>query len=370
MFCTKCGAQMSNEETFCSACGEYNGQVPLDMPKGKEWRIAAIIACAVLIVGAGVFAACEFLFKPSDNCLQVTYQAMKNISELSEFDFNTTIAGEETIEGSVRLGKDVRSSVINVEAGEHRMVLVNGDFAMKSTNFLYPSYTYQEDVCGFLADKLEDGLGVRVDFNGTVKDGRIVLDPIDKAIKEITDTMDDMNPPALNLGVSRPDDSTYMVRSVVRYLENWKEYLSMASGPVVENFFMNKCKDEKLLEKIVSDLKVSTKDGLTTYRFTVEAKELAYAFKDYVDEGVRKNKEEFDSDLWRQISEFDKDDIDEIDDVELDFVVTVDKKNMMHSLKVEGDDILIISYKLTNHNKSKVDVADAEDFIEEARKNY
>ena len=424
MFCNKCGTQLLDESIFCSKCGANvagtvspsvieSPSVPVDLStpsKGKTGKrrfLEVLIVFIVLITGVLGY---ECFFNKEVNYIQATYEAIKNISQLSEFDFELTIDGQAISSGSIRLGKDVKSSVMDITIGsgydEQRFAVVNGDFAQ--TSYIYSdiyrsalgsqwydsndlrdmreylgdelyerAYLYQENVCGLLAKTVKDGVGISIDFNKFVSDGhfnfKAINEAIDEAVESATKAAGGMASPQLNFSDEEFDEylEKQQFRAIANFAKTWKEYLDIAGGPVMENFFTQECDNSMVF---VDFFQRSTNKGLTTYSFSVDVKRFLHEFKKYVDTGVKKGKKEFDNELWQVFSELDEDDIDYMDDINIDFDVTVDKNNVLHSITlhsmtIEGDKIPQIVYTIKNHNKSAVDIDELEDFIQEAKLN-
>lgn len=69
MYCRYCGAEMTDDQVVCTACGEANGQ-----PQKKNWKpVIAVICCLVLVVG--LVAAVMIGINSNSGKDQVTFKA-------------------------------------------------------------------------------------------------------------------------------------------------------------------------------------------------------------------------------------------------------------------------------------------------------
>lgn len=87
-YCTKCGAEMKEEDAFCPSCGcpKGAGTAVAAAPASKEEGLTAIetVAFVFMILGT-VFAAMVFLI-PLAWCIPMTIHAKKAMDEKRKID--------------------------------------------------------------------------------------------------------------------------------------------------------------------------------------------------------------------------------------------------------------------------------------------
>ena len=327
-----------------------------------------LVICAILIIVAGAFAGWKYFFSTKANdCVQVTYEALKNIKTLSSFDFEIT-TDEGSLVGSLRLGKDLNSSVayiaVNEQGGEGCLAYAEGDFALTyDEDSIYSSneetlvYLYSDNVPGYLKE-VGNSWGVDIDLNAFVADNKFNTNQIDVVLEEFRNM--------------QPDN--WEQREIKNYAEVGKMFVDAVRGPVLDDFFAETCRDKKLFKSFVSNAKVKKNGDFITYSFTVDVRNFLYAFKEYIDDGIKRHKPGFVSNalVWHAASMgLTEDYIEDIGDVRVGLIVTVDGQNILQSLTLDpqrdGEDGKKFTITIKNHNKSEVDVDKAKGFIEEAR---
>ena len=358
MLCNKCGSTLGDEAVFCSKCGMAVSAGNISERKSNLMKLAAIILASMIVLG-GVIFAISAMFFGGGNCLAVTADSIINIAKLSSFDFNLSVElpgdTEFTYEGILSLGKDLKSSILDVTCTEKyynyysrqiyedemRLVFYNDTWATSDLDYGNEYYEYGSNSIKTAEIILNNLVGKKIEINSLVKNRRWDKKKIDEILGKIASAMNDFD-----------KDEAF---------------------GVLEDFLYKECNKKDVLDSFVSGSRKKRVGIKTEYVYTVNLGDFFEEFDGYIRK-VQKNGSKGDkvgAKAWADLLEGLH--ISGMGDGELDVIVVVGPGNVLHSLSFEasyyGESFLNVDVVVSNHNKAKLNIDDVKNFIEAAKKN-
>ena len=460
MYCSECGTKLDEGTKFCGSCGAKQQQqaatevrdntvmqshnvtdavntantvtVETIKPKKKSplIKIVSVFALVAIVITGGVIGAMNFpkilgLFsKQPSNSLAVTANSIVNLSDLSYFDYKITVTtGDEysmTIKGFLALGKDLYSSVLNLELDQTDIYFNNkvkaffydGDIGGYSKSVYseesffgaseYEEYEYmaKDDIIDELIMALEsmgiDPEELNIDFNKFVKNGKFNGEEFKRIGDELS--KNPLNYLAdiisfVQVSDFADENISGLGLSTDEYLKNLEKLIAEINA--LTQKFLLECEKEEFINQFISNDETVKEGGSTTYNYTLNVFKFANTFVKYIIESVdKKTCPEIYRVLEKLADEAKMENIDElltlasysartaIDDIstslsdgfngKIKFSLTVSKSKQLEKLSVSANVMdENISFKLSIENRNKVnpEISEIKAFMKKAEEN-
>jgi hypothetical protein len=390
MYCSQCGALLTENAKFCGKCGTEQDvspqsqaqapaagepevqQAPADQtppnayyaydnpnvnthtvtlepvklrPKksfGLTKILVSVLICAVVIGGAAALIInLPRLFMPS-NEVAVTLQAITNISNLSSFNYRLTMSVEDefdmTAKGYLYLGKDLFSSIFEMEADIQerrsssggRLVFYDGSLALSSRDSWndYESFEY------ISREAWIDEFFRSLRYSGIRIDERDI--DFNKLVKDGKFNTAELERLSEELSKNMDDYFDGLDAGMSEYLKNPEKLQAE-----VEKLFMSflrECEKDEFLEQFISNNEKTREGGSTTYNYEIRVFRFINTFVQYCIDSLDRSKY---PEIYRVLKEVAEDSRMDLDDM-LDRV-SREVKDALNSIGRDFNDRITVS---------------------------